>query len=191
MSREGEGAFGVDQDAWANVSTTPSILNHQWCAMPILLARTCLLAALLACVGCEARAQGTTPAETEKIDVIRKILDVTHAADLALGAIEAAVPVQRASNPRIPAVFWDRFLVQARERRGEFVDSIIPLYSRRFELTDLKGLLQFYQSPLGQRLLETQPELMRESMQMGQRWGARLGAEIGQQLAAEGVQIQP
>ena len=44
---------------------------------------------------------------------------------------------------------------------------------------------------LGQRLLETQPGLMRESMQIGQRWRARLVAEIGQQLAAEGVTIQP
>ena len=159
--------------------------------MPILFVRTCLLAALLTCVVREGTAQGTSPAEEkEKVAIIRQILTVTRAADLAVGAIEAAVPIQRASNPRVPAVFWDRFLVQARERQGEFVDSVVPLYSRTFELTELKALLRFYQSPLGQRLLDTQPVLMRESMQIGQRWGARLGAEIGQQ-AAEGVQIQP
>ena len=159
--------------------------------MPTLFVRTCSLAALLICVGREARAQDAAPAGTEKTAVIRQILIVTHAADQIVGAIEATVPVQRASNPRIPAVFWDRFLVQARERRGEFLDSLVPLYSRTFEVTELKALLQFYQSPLGQRLLDTQPGLMRESVQIGQRWGARIGAEIGQQLAAEGVQIQP
>ena len=159
--------------------------------MPTLFVRTCSLAALLICVGREARAQDAAPAGTEKTAVIRQILVVTHAADQVVGAIEATVPIQRASNPRVPAVFWDRFLVQARERRGEFLDSLVPLYSRTFEVTELKALLQFYQSPLGQRLLDTQPGLMRESVQIGQRWGARLGAEIGQQLAAEGVQIQP
>lgn len=99
------------------------------------------------------------------------------------------MPVQKASNPRIPAVFWDRFLAQARARKGEFIDSLIPIYSRTFELSELKGLLQFYQSPLGRRLLAAQPAVMQESMQLGQRWGMRIGAEIGQQLAAEGVPI--
>jgi hypothetical protein len=159
--------------------------------VPTLLVRTCSLAALLICVGREARGQGAAPAGTEKTAVIRQILVVTHAADQVVGALEVTVPAQRASNPRIPAVFWDRFLAQARERRAEFLDSLVPLYSRTYDVTELKALLQFYQSPLGQRVLDTQPELMRESAQIGQRWGARIGAEIGRQLAAEGVQMQP
>ena len=139
----------------------------------------------------DAAAQAAPQADSAKVAVIRQILDVTHAADQMIGAIEASVPAQRASNPRVPAVFWDRFLVQARARRGEFIDSLVPLYSRTFELAELKALLQFYQGPLGRRLLEAQPILARESMQLGQRWGARIGADVGQQLAAEGVQIQP
>lgn len=153
--------------------------------------RTCSLAALFLCLGREARGQNTAPADTEKTALIRQILDVTHAGDQVIGAIEATVPAQRASNPRIPAVFWDRFLDQARKRRGEFLDSLVPLYSRTFAVGELKALLEFYQSPLGRRLLEAQPQLMRESMQVGQRWGTRLGAEIGQQLAEEGIKIQP
>jgi uncharacterized protein len=159
--------------------------------VPTLFPRTLIVAAVLTCAGRGAQAQTAPPAGSEKTAVIRQILDVTHTADQAVGAIEASVPAQRASNPRIPAVFWDRFLIQARQRRGEFVDSLVPLYSRTFELAELQALLQFYQSPLGQRLLEAQPGLMRESIQLGQRWGARIGAEIGEQLAAEGVQIQP
>jgi len=153
--------------------------------------RTCLLAALLIGSGRVAAGQRAAPTAAEKTALIRQILQVTRAADQVVGAIEATVPAQRAGNPRIPSVFWDRFLAQARERRGEFLDSLVPLYSRTFGMAELQALLQFYQSPLGQRLLETQPGLMQESVQIGQRWGARLGAEIGAQLAAEGVQIQP
>ena len=152
----------------------------------VLLAVTAVL-----CPQTNAAAQTAGQSDQAKVAVIRQLLDETHAADQVVGAIEANIPVQRASNPRIPAVFWDRFLVQARARRGEFIDSMVPLYSRTFELTELKALLQFYQSPLGHRLLEIQPGLTRESMQLGQRWGARLGAEVGQQLAADGVQIKP
>jgi hypothetical protein len=157
--------------------------------------RNPLLAALFVAVTGVIWAPGEAAAQAQpdpaKVAVIRQILEVTHAADQVVGAIEASVPAQRASNPRIPAVFWDRFLAQARARRGEFIDSVVPIYSRTFELAELKTLLQFYQSPLGHRLLEAQPGVMRESMQLGQRWGARIGADIGQQLAAEGVHVQP
>ena len=157
--------------------------------------RNPLLAALFVAVTGVLWAPGEAAAQAQpdpaKVAVIRQILEVTHAADQVVGAIEASVPAQRASNPRIPAVFWDRFLAQARARRGEFIDSVVPIYSRTFELAELKTLLQFYQSPLGHRLLEAQPGVMRESMQLGQRWGARIGADIGQQLAAEGVHVQP
>jgi hypothetical protein len=150
-----------------------------------------LAVAAVLCFRSEAAAQAVAQPDPAKVAVIRQILEVTHAADQVVGAIEASVPMQRASNPRIPAVFWDRFLAQARARRGVFIDSLVPIYGRTFELAELKTLLQFYQSPLGHRLLEVQPSVMRESMQLGQRWGARIGADIGQQLAAEGVRVQP
>ena len=134
-------------------------------------------------------AQGSPPT-AQKAALIRQILDETGSGEQMLGAMETSVPIQRASNPKIPKVFWDRFLTAARERKGEFLDSMIPLYNRTFTEAELKGLLQFYQSPLGQRLLQVQPDLIRESMQMGQRWGYRLGAEIGRQLAAEGVKLE-
>ncbi len=41
--------------------------------------------------------------------------------------METALPAQRASNPRIPAVFWDRFAERARSRRSEFVELLVPI----------------------------------------------------------------
>jgi hypothetical protein len=138
-----------------------------------------------------ATAQTGAAPEAQKVALIRELLEVTHAADQVVLAIETSVPMQRAANPRIPGVFWDRFLAAARARRGELVDSVIPIYSRSFDLADLKAMLELYQSPFGQRLLQAQPKLAQESMLVGQRWGTRMGAEIGQQLAAEGVRIEP
>jgi uncharacterized protein len=155
------------------------------------LRRLLIVLALLLSILPLAEAQTAAGSDAQKVALIREILAVTHAADQVVMAIETSVPIQRAANPRIPAVFWDRFLTQARARRGEFVDSVIPLYSRSFGLADLKAMLELYKSPFGQRLLEVQPKLTQESMLIGQRWGTRMGAEIGEQLAAEGIQIQP
>jgi hypothetical protein len=130
-------------------------------------------------------------ADTAKIALIRQVIAATHAADQAVLAMETGLPAQRASNPRIPAVFWDRFAERARARRADFVELLVPIYSHLFSPAELRDLLKFYQSPLGQRLLEVQPDLTREAMLAGQQWGMRLGTEIGQELAAEGIQIQP
>jgi hypothetical protein len=51
--------------------------------------------------------------------------------------------------------------------------------------------MAFHQAPLGQRLLELQPAISRESNETGQRWGAEVGTAVGEELAREGVAIQP
>jgi hypothetical protein len=130
-------------------------------------------------------------ADPAKIALIRQVIAATRAADQAVLALETALPAQRASNPRIPAVFWDRFAERARTRRAEFVELLVPIYDQRFSPAELRDLLAFYQSPLGLRLLDVQPDLTRDAMLAGQQWGMRIGAEIGQELAAEGIQIQP
>ena len=130
-------------------------------------------------------------ADSTKAALIRQLIAATKATDQAVLAMETAIPAQRASNPRIPAVFWDRFAERARSRRGEFVELLVPVYDRFFSVDELRNLLGFYQSPLGRRLLEVQPDLTREAMLAGQAWGRGLGAEVGRELEAEGVRIQP
>lgn len=154
--------------------------------------RSCLLVLTLALsVLVRVEAQTTSDSEARKLALIRELLEVTRAADQVVLTIESSVPMQRAANPRIPAVFWDRFLAQARVRRAEFIDSMVPLYGRSFDIADVKAMLELYKSPFGQRLLQAQPKLAQESILIGQRWGMRIGAAIGQELAAEGIQIQP
>lgn len=132
-----------------------------------------------------------SPRDSAKAALIRELLARTQAADQAIAAMEAALPGQRQSNPRIPAVFWDRFIAEARARRGEFVDMIGVVYDRHFTSGEIRQLLDFYDTPLGRKLLATQPAIAQESIEAGQLWGQRVGAEIVAQLAAEGVVVSP
>lgn len=135
-------------------------------------------------------AQSDPQVDPRKAAVVRQLLDATHAADGVLGAIETQLPTMRAANPAFPPVFWERFLAQARNRRPEFIATLVPLYARAFELSELEELVRFYSSPVGRRLLEVQPGLTRESVQAGQAWAARIAAEVRQQLVKEGA-LQP
>ena len=151
------------------------------------------LAIALAVVSCalspmSARAQTASPPDTAKVRLIRKLVATAHLTDQALQVIEQAIPAQRVANPRIPAEFWDRFLTQARARRGELEDAYVALYDRNFTTAELRGMIAFYESPIGKRFLEVQPVLMREGMVMGQEWGSRIGSDVGRAMAGESVQ---
>jgi uncharacterized protein len=114
---------------------------------------------------------------------IRRLLDLTGAAKLALQSMEQMLPSQRAANPQVPAAFWDAFLAHARRDVPQLVDSLIPVYAAHFTKAELDQLVQFYESPLGRRLSAAQPRVTQESMQVGQRWGARIGGEVGDSVA--------
>ena len=124
-----------------------------------------------------------------KAAAIREILTLTHASDQAILAMETSLPAQRAANPAIPAVFWDRFLTQAKARKGELEDQIMIVYDRHFSTDELRGLIAFYKTPVGQKMLQVQPIVVQESILAGQQWGQKIGMEVGQQLANEGVKV--
>ena len=145
------------------------------------------LVAVLAFAG-TARAQQV---DSAKASLIRKIIKATNMGEQMIMAIQSSVPDQRAANPRIPAVFWDRFLERANSRKEELLSQMVPIYAAIFTTRELEGLLQFWQSNIGQRFIELQPRLTQDVMAAAREWGGRLGAEIARELEAEGVVIQP
>jgi hypothetical protein len=71
--------------------------------------------------------------------------------------------------------FWKKFRDKARPQ--ELVDMVVPIYARHFTQEELEQLLAFYQSPIGKRMVEEQPLLVKESMEAGAEWGKRIAAE--------------
>jgi hypothetical protein len=49
----------------------------------------------------------------------------------------------------------------------DLISAIIPIYQRHLTKTDIEELIRFYSSPVGQKLLREQPQIIQESMQAG------------------------
>jgi hypothetical protein len=49
----------------------------------------------------------------------------------------------------------------------DMINAVISIYQRHLTKTDVEELIRFYSSPVGQKLLREQPQIMRESMQAG------------------------
>lgn len=153
-------------------------------------ARSIVLVTFLALVlPAPARAQ-KPPVDPATAETVRRLLDLTGAARLAVQTMEAMVPAQRQAMPQVPAAFWDAFMAHARRDIAQLVDSLVPVYASHFTLAQLQELVRFYESPLGRRLAEVQPLIAQESMQVGQRWGSLIGMQVGDSLGRAGV-IKP
>ncbi|HET7314448.1 DUF2059 domain-containing protein [Salinisphaera sp.] len=98
------------------------------------------------------------------------------------GAISMFGP---ALKPRTMGVIQrqTRAVVSEHIENGDALYSVLaPVYEKHFNLIELSQLVQFYRSPLGQKLVATSPELMAETMDLGARWGLSLVPEIVQRV---------
>jgi uncharacterized protein len=72
-------------------------------------------------------------------------------------------------------------------------EATIPLYSKYFTGAEIKQMLQFYATELGQKAIKVMPALMQESMTLGRQWAESLGPQIDARIRArlkqEGVNI--
>jgi hypothetical protein len=86
--------------------------------------------------------------------------------------------------PDVPQAFWSTF--RTRLDLESFSNLLIPIYDRNFSHDDIKGLIQFYESPIGRKLLEATPQITRESYAAGQEWGLKLGQDLVNELIRQG-----
>jgi uncharacterized protein len=132
--------------------------------------------------------QGQT-VDPAKAALIRRLLDVTKTAAVAVSAMEAQMPAQRAAMPQVPPEFWDEFAIRARKEMPRLVELMVPIYDQHFSTEQLRALLAFYESPLGRHFISVQPAVTTQSIQAGQQWGAQLGAEIAADLQRRGIRV--
>jgi len=116
---------------------------------------------------------------------IRKLMDVTGANSLGEQLMSAGMEQFRASvldsqpdNPRAKQ-FVDAFeaVFQKHFDAKSLNETEIPIYDKYLTAEDLKGLLEYYSSPLGRRMLKILPEIAQES----QAAGFSLGQKAAQQ----------
>ena len=87
--------------------------------------------------------------------------------------------------PCVPASYWQNF-IDANGTR-ELTERMVPIYQRHFSAADIDGLLKFYRSPLGQKVITQMPSTMAEGMQVGQQWGKQRAQTMLGDLQKQGT----
>jgi len=60
----------------------------------------------------------------------------------------------------------------------ELNERAIPVYDKHFSAAEIKEMIRFYETPLGQKVLKEMPVVTAELQQMGQAWGAKFFPRI-------------
>jgi hypothetical protein len=72
-------------------------------------------------------------------------------------------------------LFFEKF--RAKANTQNLVEMAVPLYDKYLTADEIKGLIQFYGTPLGQKAVSVLPKLTAEMQQQGRAWGEQLGRD--------------
>ena len=117
---------------------------------------------------------------------IMKLLKMTGAEAIGL-QMSAAVSNQMIDSllkedPEIPpkavAAIKEEINQTYADEMPKLIAEIVPIYARHYTHEEIKGLIAFYSTPLGEKSIKEMPALLNECMQAGREWGQQLTPRI-------------
>jgi hypothetical protein len=87
-------------------------------------------------------------------------------------------------------LFLEKFRDHMKSEVPQLLDSAVPLYDKYFSHEDIKGLIQFYGTPLGQKALSVLPKLSVEMQGEGMKMGEKMGRQSMMEVLSEHPEFQ-
>ena len=122
-----------------------------------------------------------TDAEKEKD--IRQLIALTGGDKMGEQMLDQMIPEMQKMIPDAPPAYWVEF--RKKTNINALIDQLLPIYDKYYSKEDVKGLIQFYQTPLGQKVISVIPAISRESYVVGSAWGQAKAQEVINELQAK------
>lgn len=94
------------------------------------------------------------------------------------------------SKPDLDPKLYDIIRQEARSLINEelvikesFLPFFYPVYHKYLTLEEINGLIRFYETPLGQKLISVMPKLTQELMKASAEWGESLEPKLDQKIS--------
>lgn len=138
-------------------------------------------------------------ADAAKEADIRNLIELTGTRDIIQASASQAIEAYREKllaalpeNSRSEE-FADEFMkdYQARFNADQLTDNLVALYDKHFSAEEIKGLLQFYGSPLGQRAAKEMPVIVREAQRASQALNQSVTRDVLQELKGKYPDLAP
>jgi uncharacterized protein len=149
-------------------------------------------------VAAVARANRQPKIDPQKEADIRRLLDVmgsrAAATQLMADTEKSIKPLLTSSLPpgeyrdRLVQLFFEKF--QSKLDPEVMADLAIPVYDKYLSDTEVRGMIEFYSTPLGKKMVQVLPQLMSECGEKGRKWGEGIGRESMMEVLSEHPDLQ-
>ena len=111
-------------------------------------------------------------------DLARELLEairLTQQIERTMAVVaDRTAEFMRQSRPQMAAAeaaaYGQIYAAELKARSGDLVDEIANLYAKEYSEDDLRQIIAFYKSPIGQKYLDTQPKLTASGASLGKAW---------------------
>lgn len=126
---------------------------------------------------------GFSQTSESKTAAIHELLELTGSAKMGVQVGQAVLDNIKRSQPDVSEEFWQEI---SKEFNGEnLTELIVPIYDTNYTESEINGLIAFYKTTLGQKVISTLPTIVNESMEAGRQWGQQLSFKIYQKLKSK------
>jgi hypothetical protein len=158
---------------WLNAgSTRAETAKHRWTGWAD--------AAALA-LGAGGQAAAAEPSAQQ----VRQLFEVMHLSQMFGQMNTQMAGVMGQAVPCVPASYWQGFIDASGTE--QLLDRMVPVYQQHFTAAEVAGLLKFYKSALGQKVISQMPQTMAEGMRVGQQWSRERGEQMIRELQQKGT----
>jgi len=84
---------------------------------------------------------------------------------------------------KLISLFFEKF--QSKLKVDDLVALSMPVYDKYFSKEDIDGLIQFYQTPIGKKVLSVLPQVLIESQTSAMHMGEEIGRQSMMEVLAE------
>lgn len=118
-------------------------------------------------------------ADKEYRETLHKMLVISGGLSTAEAMVPQLIEMLKRNSPDIPEAYLKALSDGMTEKLVKrMVEVCVPIYRKYLTLDDLKGIIAFYDSPVGVKLGKVQPFISRESMQVGEQIGLEIAKDI-------------
>jgi hypothetical protein len=110
------------------------------------------------------------------------MLKLSGSGKMGIQVMESILKTYKEALPNVPASFWENFIKAT--SADEMEDMIVPVYDKYFTESEIDQLIAFYQSQIGQKLVEKLPLITRDATEVGRKWGEKIAEKILNKLKA-------